>query len=110
MTDKCQRCNEEQDDLRTLFMSCFYEMNELELPFEIVETGKINSYTLRVCKRCRSDWLHFIRMWFHIKLPEHNEVGSGIFIRDFGHNREVSEEKFREMYPGQEPVRINNND
>lgn len=32
--EKCIRCGEPGPDLRTLWMACFYEMMELELPFE----------------------------------------------------------------------------
>lgn len=106
MNDKCQRCNEIDDELRILFMSCGYEMNELELPFDIIETGKINSYTLKVCKRCRSDWMHFIRLWFRVASQMDGEIGSGIYIRDLGCNREVSEEQFKLMRPDIEPVRF----
>lgn len=103
MTDICKRCNEESDELRTIAMACCYAMDELKLPFE---RGTLGEYLLTVCKRCRSDWLHFVKMWFHIQLPKDGEVGSGIFIRDYGYNREVSEEKFREMHPDVEPVRF----
>lgn len=30
----CQRCGQEGEDRRTLWMACFYEMGELGLPFE----------------------------------------------------------------------------
>jgi len=32
--EKCQRCGEVGEDRRTLWMACFYEMQELGLPFE----------------------------------------------------------------------------
>lgn len=32
--EKCQRCGEVGEDRRTLWMACFYAMNELGLPFE----------------------------------------------------------------------------
>lgn len=32
--EKCARCGEEGDDRRTLWMACFYAMEELGLPFE----------------------------------------------------------------------------
>lgn len=34
MSEKCQRCGEEGEDRRTLFMECFYEMSELKIPFD----------------------------------------------------------------------------
>lgn len=36
MSEKCQRCGEEGDDRRTLWMACFYQMQELEVPFDEV--------------------------------------------------------------------------
>ena len=35
-TEKCQRCGEEGYDRRTLWMACFYEMSEFNVPFEQV--------------------------------------------------------------------------
>jgi hypothetical protein len=32
--DKCQRCGDDGGDMRTLYMACFYAMEELGLPFE----------------------------------------------------------------------------
>lgn len=34
MSERCQRCGEIGEDRRTLWMSCFYAMEELGLPFE----------------------------------------------------------------------------
>lgn len=34
--ETCQRCGDEGEDLRTLWMACFYAMRELGLPFEEV--------------------------------------------------------------------------
>ena len=31
--EECVRCKEVDEDRRTLWMRCFYEMNELEVPF-----------------------------------------------------------------------------
>lgn len=41
--DVCQRCKQEMNgDGRTLWMACFYAMNELGLPFDELEiTGKV---------------------------------------------------------------------
>lgn len=35
-TEDCQRCGDVGYDRRTLWMSCFYDMNELKLPFKEV--------------------------------------------------------------------------
>lgn len=106
MTKACQKCKEEGDDLRTLWMSCFYNMNELNIPFtkEIIIEGGIhdahpnthhNFFTLRVCKDCRADWMAMIRAWWNMPPWRHQvSPGTGIFIRDLGTNIEITEEEF----------------
>lgn len=116
LTEDCQKCNAEEDDLRTLWMACFYEMNELGLPFEKeqIREGGIrddhpnethNFYTLRVCKECRARWMDMIKTWFHFPFKRESP-GTGIFVRHFGTNLEVTEEEWRENNPGIEPVRV----
>lgn len=34
MSETCQKCGEEGSDRRTLKMACFYDMTELDVPFE----------------------------------------------------------------------------
>ena len=101
MKEICQRCYEDDSDgdLRTLYMKCGYEMNELDLPFNMDEN---NYYTLTVCKTCRSDWMKYIRDWFNTK-PEAIDLGTGILIREFGAIREVTEEEYEARYPGAVP-------
>ncbi len=140
----CQRCGESGEDRRTLYMSCFYKMSELGLPFEeknlfsapeesvqkevtlvpytyrstssdgtaSAETGEwkkeeysirgnvtpINFFLLRVCKRCRADWLGAIKTWFHTPMEEEKECGSGIFIRENGVNKEITREEWDRRY------------
>lgn len=59
MSETCQRCGDDGDDRRTLWMACLYEMNELGLPFELkiipdartregFANQKHHFYTLRV--------------------------------------------------------------
>jgi hypothetical protein len=130
--EKCQRCGApEGGDLRTLWMSCFYAMDELKLPFKQYilfdadktklakvkdpDVLKLNDgseikigpgtlkcdgelsprgfFTLSVCKDCRSDWMHAIQKWFNEK-PEPDNVGSGIYVRDFGASREITDEEW----------------
>lgn len=81
-------------------------------------------YTLRVCKRCRSEWMSAIREWFHARpqghdcdsmIPEQSNVNSGIFIREFGATKEVSQAEWDRMciergQPGREPVRVRRTD
>jgi hypothetical protein len=132
MSEKCQRCGEEGEDRRTLFHSCFYDMDELHIPFEkdvlflaekdkldikkkpikisagggkelvlqsatYTTKGELNPrefFTLRVCKRCRGEWLAVIKEWF-FKEPEQTEgCGSGIFIRRNGISVEITEDEW----------------
>lgn len=68
-------------------MACFYEMNELGLPFEkkSLNTSEVEPtgadveeaeqstrtfYTLRVCKDCRATWMESIQAWFRKDLEE----------------------------------------
>tara|TARA_R110002012_G_scaffold110315_1_gene254716 strand:+ start:748 stop:1029 length:282 start_codon:yes stop_codon:yes gene_type:complete len=68
---KCVRCDKHEHlengesyiDLRTLKMSCLYDMSEFDVPFEKNSNGQ---YTLRVCKPCRADWITTIEMWFNM--------------------------------------------
>ena len=110
--DKCQKCQAEEDDLRTLWMSCFYEMNELGLPFikqTILEGGNETDkrlfYTLRVCKDCRSRWMDMIKTWFHFPFKRESPK-TGIYVRHYGANIEVTDEEFQALNPGIEPVRV----
>lgn len=128
--EECQRCGAVGEDRRTLWMSCFYAMEELDMPFEqlrvIGETYELTGhkdwsmhpddnrypkisipqyaespkstldrafYLLRVCKDCRSDWMHAIKDWFGAPV-EKEYVGSGIFVREFGKNVEITQEEW----------------
>ena len=118
----CQRCGEPDADLRTLRMACTYMMDEIGLPFGVdvidgrfissmrrIETdppllvdsaeaapeGKHRFYTLEVCKLCRADWMRAIKGWFDDK-SRPASPGSGIFIRDLGATREISEAEWAE--------------
>jgi hypothetical protein len=106
MREICQRCKEEGEDRRTLWMACNYDMSELDMPFEKGEIAEDNFFTLRVCKACRALWMISIRNWFGDYDESLKSCDSGIFVRILGYNFEVSEEEFREMHPGREPVRM----
>jgi len=97
MSDRCQRCDEDGQDRRTLWMACFYDMAELPIPwtqrqihgtvarptgtwktiFQNLkvpefeehkgEPGNHNFFTLTVCKECRADWIESIQKWFEDK-------------------------------------------
>ncbi len=67
--EKCQCCGEMGHDRRTLSMACGYAMNELNVPFvekdfENVPSFGKSFFTLKVCKDCRSRWMHTIEDWF----------------------------------------------
>jgi hypothetical protein len=121
MSDNCQRCNEESEDNRTLWMACLYQMGELGLPFEEVavrgrycqqvgddslnfETHPEASehlyrfYTLRVCKRCRADWMSAIRNWFQDapepEEDEEDEEDGGIYVRRLGSTERITQEEW----------------
>ena len=70
-------------------------------------------FTLRVCKRCRAEWMAAIQAWF-LAAPQSEDhdadsrepgCGSGIFVRENGAVREVTEEEWQKMAPDREPVR-----
>lgn len=92
--EKCERCGAVGQDRRTLWMACFYAMNELGMPFKCVglhgvvlettaernmfgdlkfaepkwewekDASTRSFFTLRVCKGCRAEWMTTIRDWF----------------------------------------------
>lgn len=114
MNETCQRCGNPGEDRRTLLMGCFYRLEELGIPF-----GEQNGrYALRVCKRCRGEWMQAIKEWFHAR-PQGEDsdcngadphaapsCGSGIFVRENGTTREVTEEEWFRLNPGREPARV----
>ena len=112
MTEQCQRCKEEGEDRRTLWMACFYDMDELEIPFTHenlrYEDNRLHPmFTLRVCKNCRADWMRIIQYWWNTITPKTESCGSGIFVRDFGSNKEITLEEYRAKYGNDaEPVRF----
>ena len=116
--EKCVRCGVVGEDRRTLWMACFYAMEELGLPLkevsfwvERMEVGPRRGprevsnpqkpnihhlYTLRVCNDCRSDWMHAIQEWFKTTLVD-EPTGTGVYIRDMGRTREASPSEVEEM-------------
>jgi hypothetical protein len=94
MTEICQKCGEEDEDRRTMYMGCFYDMAEMGLPFRIMSDEAGNHFcTLRVCKACREDWMIAIKEWFETPKIENN-CDSGIYIREFGKLLQVTAEEF----------------
>jgi hypothetical protein len=92
--EQCARCGVLGQDRRTLWMACFYAMNELGVPFKEVgihgvlvqltghdpkwgapqfeePPGSLENaastralFTLRVCKGCRAEWMRAIEAWY----------------------------------------------
>ena len=68
--EKCDCCGKLGNDRRTLWMGCGYNMDELNIPFKEKKDARVTGfnrdalYTLRVCKQCRSQWMHAIKEWF----------------------------------------------
>lgn len=50
-------------------------------------------YCLRICKDCRADWMHAMVTWFKEVAPK-QDVGSGIFVREFGTCKEITREEW----------------
>lgn len=55
-------------------------------------------FTLRVCKDCRADWMNAIQKWWH-NVDSHDSTGTGVFVRENGTNRELTEEEVRQRWP-----------
>lgn len=135
--EKCARCGESGEDRRTLWMACLYAMGELNVPFaQIAVQGQICKqngtkevighhvptwaegegpsrhhpfFTLRVCKACRGSWMQAIKQWFNTPKPPQASCGSGIWIREFGALKEISEEEWKQLRGDREPVRFLDN-
>lgn len=108
--EACQRCHEVDEDRRTFVMACFYEMDELKLPFKphVLKDDDLKHlfYTLRVCKDCRSQWMTAIQTWFNEGKRDFPSCGSGIYIRRNGENVEITEEEWFALNPNIEPARF----
>jgi hypothetical protein len=92
----CVRCGVTDDpDLRTLWMACFYAMEELAIPFEDTKLGERRFYTLRVCKGCRASWLAAIEAWFSEKPEtEDDDPEADIPIRERGVTHMITREEW----------------
>ena len=128
MSEKCDRCGSIGEDRRTLWMACFYDMSELDVPFKeeelqqtymdgegVAHIQEKKMHTLRVCKRCRAEWMCAIEAWHKTTPqgedcdadePEESDIGSGIFVRENGVTKEITEEEWYKKNPGREPVRV----
>lgn len=95
MEDKCTRCGAPgHGDLRTLYMKCLYDMNELKIPLVEKDLHGAHFFTMKVCKACRASWMKAIKSWFvNAPLPiTEKEIKRGtIFIRELGAVVELEE-------------------
>jgi len=123
MTEECVRCGDVDDDRRTLWMACFYAMDELPVPFEQARlTGTyhkhVGSTTLPILNftvpafsdepsgppRDRS--FYTLRVckdcradWMRaisdwFQAGQTNRrTGSGVWVRENGTNRELAEDE-----------------
>lgn len=55
-------------------------------------------FTLRVCKNCRSDWMAAIKKWFNEPPTVRAGCGSGIWVRENGALKEITEAEWEERY------------
>lgn len=122
--EECDRCHEVDEDRRTLWMACLYQMSEMKLPFKEFEldgilrgkTGvktdrfgpipvfegegsaqKRVFYTLRVCKRCRADWMAAIADWFRNPSAEdYPEEGRNIPVRVLGEIKYITMDEWKQ--------------
>lgn len=62
-------------------------------------------FTLRVCKSCRSEWMQAITRWWEEPSDERESPGTGIFVREYGRNVELTEDEWRRRAGDREPVR-----
>ena len=54
-------------------------------------------FTLRVCKRCRSDWMHGIKRWYDNGYLVTDEPTEGVFVRDLGRTRLATDDEIAAM-------------
>ena len=122
---KCQKCGEIVDDIRTLYMACWYDMSELKLPFrtsrvvgeELNQIGEKvfdNSVPLfsspkekenfdeifsklSVCKSCRAGWMSAIKDWFNSErdLTTKPTIERNVPVRSLGTTIWITEEEWR---------------
>lgn len=73
-TDLCMICHAHGEDKRSLFISCFYNVQEvvpeaLDIQDAGIENFKIGFY-LRICKTCRGELLRLLGVWRANRITE----------------------------------------
>lgn len=93
MTEICARCGEEGQNRRIITMACGYDLMGTGIPFFIETKLGIKFCKLIVCKECRADWILSLENWWKDNKSVRS-CGSGIWIREHGALKEVTEEEF----------------
>jgi hypothetical protein len=67
--DTCMLCNAQGPDMRSLFVSCFYSIEEV-LPeaismHDVPDAPDPRAYYLRICKTCRASFLSKLAEWWN---------------------------------------------
>ena len=134
---QCDKCKENGEDRRVLWMSCLYDMTELDMPLgttrfqgtvakkngeKRVSENIFNNtysdnkaeiskdfYTLTLCKACRAEWMLAVQKWFNTPRVQEESPRSGIFVRELGYTKEISEEEWYKTRTG-EPIRVRQTD
>lgn len=103
--ETCQRCGEYGEDRRTLRIECLYQLSELDIPWRDREPSRADGYRVVICKECRASFLRTLEEWW--KSPESREsTGTGVFVRDRGSNRELTQEEVDEMRKERDVYRV----
>lgn len=107
---RCPICNSEDEDRRTISVSCLYAVDEMA-PFLRTPDGR---YELTVCKQCRGDFLAMIATWFRgafvdMDLRLGNEKRN-IPLRMQGRTLWVTREEYAELYPNRAPITMSRED
>lgn len=86
----------EQDGIKELLMTGLRVPTFAETP--VSPEWKNTFFLLRVCKRCRADWLSALENWFTQTPLPRETVGSGIFVRRNGVSHEITKEEWEHLY------------
>lgn len=125
--ERCQRCDEADPDLRTLWMACLYDMQELSVPFKQVQvrgtyaekvgTKKLERFGITVpVFEAKEDASAHPYHYFTLRVCKECRAdwmralktwfyldnrppptGTGVYVRDKGVSREATEAEVREM-------------
>lgn len=74
-----------------------YPVHRIPVYSEAPKYEKANDYPffkLKVCKGCRADWMAAIKHWFNEEPAPGAGCGSGIWVREHGVTKEISEREW----------------